>query len=135
MRFMSYEKDGGPESRVWGFFIVELKWLFSIVLLRFENGSRDAYHSHAFHAVSWLLSGRLSEERPVGWGSCLGSTLVWMLPSWRPIFTSRDNLHKVTSFGRSWVLSFRGPWASTWHEWEPTTGRMTVLSHGRRVVA
>ena len=45
-------KDGGPDSTVW-MYGIEVKWLFSILLLRFEDGSRDAYHSHAFDCVSW----------------------------------------------------------------------------------
>lgn len=61
MKFLYYGKNGGPESRVWGYFLIEIKSLFSIVLLRFENGSRDAYHTHAFHCFSWLLRGHLTE--------------------------------------------------------------------------
>lgn len=126
MRFFHYGKDGGPESTVWGFFLVELKSLFSIVLLRFENGSRDAYHGHAFNAVSWLLSGVLVELLPV-------RGMQGYLPSWRPIFTGRERVHQVRSVGRSWVLSFRGPWSDTWPEVLPD-GTRVDLTYGRRPV-
>lgn len=104
MRFLHYGKDGGPESTVWGLFLVEIKCLFSVVLLRFEDGSREAYHSHAFDAVSWVLRGNLLEEFLSG---------GWRLhhKGWLPILTRRTTFHKVTSLGRTWVLSFRGPWA------------------------
>lgn len=134
MKILSKMKDGGPESRVWGYFLIEWKRLFSIVLLRFEDGSRDAYHSHAFNAVSWVLTGCLIETRyDASRDPVFG--LFWpnvFRPSFRPVFTGRDNMHKVRSVGRTWVLSFRGPWRDTWEEMTPE-GRI-VLTHGRREV-
>ena len=50
-------KDGGPESTVTGYWLIEYKPLFSIVLLKFEGKSRDAFHTHAFNSLSWLISG------------------------------------------------------------------------------
>jgi len=38
-----------------------MTWLFSIVLLRFEGESRSNFHSHAFNAWTWLLSGSMVE--------------------------------------------------------------------------
>lgn len=127
MKFLKKLKDGGPESRVTGYFLVEIKSLFSIVLLKFEDGSRDAYHSHAFNAVSWLLSGELREMNIHGYRI----TRYW--PSFKPILTPREMFHKVTSIGTSWVLSFRGPWSETWQEYVPDKGDVT-LTHGRKVV-
>ena len=49
MKLFKYMKDGGPESTVWGYFLIEIKSLFTIVLLHFKNGSREAYHNHAFN--------------------------------------------------------------------------------------
>lgn len=48
--------DGGPESNVTAY-MVEFKSLFSIGFLRFAEGSRDAYHGHAFDCVNWVLPG------------------------------------------------------------------------------
>lgn len=128
MRLFHYGKDGGYESTVWGYFLIEVKALFSIVLLRFENGSRDAYHSHAFDCVSWVLRGRLEEQH-------LGGPLEIHEPSWRPVVTRRETIHRVTSIGRTWVLSFRGPWAARWLEFLPSEQRWVRLTHGRRVEA
>ena len=58
--------------------------LFSIALLVFEDGSREAYHEHAFNCVSWVLSGHLSENFMDGKGRPL-------VPSWRPFITRRSN--------------------------------------------
>lgn len=122
-------KDGGPESRVWGYFLIEWKRVFSVVLLRFEDGSRDAFHSHAFNAVSWVLRGRLAEHRRTR----LGTILSWFTPSVWPVVTTRANTHKVVSHGRTWVLSFRGPWAKTWCE--VVNGEVVTLTNGRKAVA
>lgn len=128
MRILFYGKDGGRESTVWGLWLVEIKRLFSIVLLRFEHGSREAYHNHAFDCVSWVLRGRLVEFN-------LGGDIKVYRPSWRPVRTYRDTFHKVHSDGRTWVLSIRGPWAPTWREYLPCEARFVTLGDGRREVA
>jgi hypothetical protein len=128
MKFLSYGKDGGPDSTVWGYWLVEIKRLFSIALLCFENGSRDAYHSHAFNAVSWVLKGQLREQEIDPETHGIG--LRGYTPSLRPIITKRSTMHKVTSVGRTWVLSFRGPWNDVWHELKD--GRDITLTHGRQ---
>jgi hypothetical protein len=128
MRFLATRKDGGLESRVTGFFLIEIKCLFSIVLLRFSDGSRDAFHTHAFNALSWVLRGRLTERhlsgREVGYG-----------PSVRPVFTYKDTFHRVTSTGTTWVLSFRGAWDDLWQEYIPATDESVLLTHGRHEIA
>ena len=130
MKLCYVGKDGGKESTVWGFWPIEIKSLFSVALLCFENGSREAYHSHAFNSVSWVLKGSLYED-------CIGGPFLGgrrHKAGFRPIYTSRTNMHKVTSIGRTWVLTFRGPWKDTWREWLPLEKRFRTLTHGRREV-
>jgi len=127
MRFLHYGKDGGEYSTVWGFFFIEIKKLFSIVLLCFENGSREAYHTHAFNSISFVLKGKLIEEHRCGGTGAYKPGIV-------PVFTYRDTFHKVTSVGRTWVLSFRGPWSQTWKEYIPSERRNVILTHGRKEV-
>lgn len=136
MKILQRSKDGGPLSRVWGYFLVELKALFSIVLLRFDDGSRDAYHSHAFGSVSWVLRGKLVEvELLPGFGrDYTANKLTEYRPSWRPVITRRSTYHRVVSIGTTWVLSFRGPWSKTWREYDPRTEVETTLTHGRKQV-
>lgn len=127
MKFLKLMKDGGPLSRVTGFFIVEMKSLFSVVVLHFAPGSREAYHTHAFNAVSWVLRGKLLEH-DIG-----GSSRVYAR-SFKPVFTSRSKFHKVESIGHTWAITFRGPWVDRWLEWIPAEHRKLMLTHGRRVV-
>lgn len=126
MKLFSWGKDGGPESAVWGLWLVEIKRLFSIVLLKFENGTRDASHDHAFNSISWLLKGRLVERH-------LDGRVEVHRPSWKPIVTKRTTFHQVESIGRSWVLSFRGPWSATWHEHTKADGIYTLAQGRRRI--
>ncbi len=128
MRILHKGKDGGPKSCVDGFWLIEIKGLFSVLLLRFNNGAREAFHTHAFNAYTWFLWGDLTEEfqdtAPRRYRRRL-----------HPKFTPRDLLHRVRSRGTSWVFTVRGPWADTWREWSPATNRYTTLTNGRRVVA
>ena len=128
MKLFSYEKDGGSESKVWGFFLIEAKRLFSVVLLHFKDGSRDAYHSHAFNSISWVLKGELNEQM-------LGGYSIVYKPSLKPVITRREYFHQVKSVGNTWVISFRGPWANTWKEFLPATQEILTLTHGRRILS
>jgi hypothetical protein len=118
----TFGKDGGPESKVWGHFF-EIKKLFSVVLLRFENGSREAYHSHAFNSLSLVIGPGFLEEKFLD-----GETKIHKAGDL--VKTQRHDFHKVTSHGRTWVLTFRGPWNDTWQEFTDERGFIT-LSHGR----
>jgi hypothetical protein len=131
MRFLTWRKDGGPLSKSWGFFAIEIKSLFSIVLLKFEPGSRDAYHTHAFGACSWLLKGKLVEDvRQTDRN--LARTNEYT-PSFSPILTPRHCFHKVVSVGTSYALTFRGPWKNRWSEYLPASNEFVTLSHGRTI--
>ncbi len=132
MKLFSLCKDGGPESHVWGYFAVEIKPLFSLVLLRFEDGSRDAYHNHAFNCISWVLKGHLTEHLVRDEYSDDLVDVNEYKPSLLPVLTFRDTRHKVVSHGRTWVISFRGPWTNSWKE--VVDGKEITLTHGRREV-
>lgn len=127
MKFLSVSKDGGPDSTVTAYWLVELKWLFSIALLRFDHGTRDVFHSHAFNSISWLISGALREDMFDG-------RSIYHPPGLWPITTKRTTVHRVFGLSpRSWALTFRGPWAKTWRE-ELPDGNTVTLSNGRVAV-
>jgi len=128
MKVFKLMKDGGPLSRVWGFFLIEAKTLFSIAFLYFKNGSREAYHTHAFNAISWVLWGKLIER------TIDGREFVYT-PSLIPIYTPRDRFHKVTSEGNTLAITFRGPWIAKWKEFLPHLRAFITLTHGRKEVA
>jgi len=141
MRFLEIVKDGGAESTVWAYVLIESKRFGSIMLLRFDHGTREAFHSHAFNSTSWVLrgGGLIEEFHPDSpeytEGSAGPGAMCFRvhLPSWRPVLTFRDTYHKVFSCGRTWVLTFRGPWAPTWRD-QAVGEPERVLTHGRREV-
>lgn len=127
MKILHCGKDGGPESKVTGFWLCEIKSLFSIALLRFDDGSRESYHSHAFNSISWVLKGKLMER-------FLRGVRLFHTPRLRPIITRRFHFHRVVSMGTTWVFTLRGPWRKTWMEFSPKDNSYTTLTHGRKVV-
>lgn len=139
-RLLWKAKDGGPDSNVTGYWLIECKRLFSIALLKFAPGSREAFHSHAFNALSWILRGKLREEVLIdGDFDLVGSYYVDLPASFKPVYTPRDRTHRVYSEGTTWAITFRGPWAKTWREFfQPKLGRKgkwVTLSDGRVVEA
>lgn len=122
MRLFKRSYDGGADSGVTGYWLIEAKNLFSIVLLRFSEGSREAFHSHAFNALTWWLKGSVTEQ------FVNGGEKRWK-PSITPKWTPRNCYHKILADEVSWAISFRGPWSKTWKEMK--NGREKILTHGR----
>jgi quercetin dioxygenase-like cupin family protein len=126
MRLFCKTKDGGKASPVDGYFLFEIKPLCSVVLLKFNSGGREAFHTHAFNAYTWFLSGSLREEKYDG-------SYYEYTRGVLPKHTPRENNHRVVAGRDSWCLSVRGPWTDTWTE--NTETKKTTLTHGRRVVS
>lgn len=126
MRSFEWSKEGGSESHVDGFFLIEIKSLFSIVLLRFRQGGREAYHSHAFNAFTFWLKG-------LAWEFLLnGKDHRWTAGMVK--FTPRNCFHRVEAIRDTWALSFRGPWSQMWREYLPESREFVTLTNGRKVV-
>ena len=120
MKLFHKSHDGGKNSGVTGYWLIEWKAGFSIVVLRFSKGTREAFHSHAFNALTWWLKGSVTEAFPN-----TAETIKWR-PSIFPKFTPKHNIHKIIADDVSWAISFRGPWDRTWQEQE--NGIQTTLT-------
>jgi hypothetical protein len=128
MKILFGAKDGGPESRVW-MWGIESKRFGSVLLLKFAAGSREAFHTHAFNAVSWVLRGGLKEY------VLPRAHVVQYTPSLRPIVTRRDRFHMVSGQATAtWAITLRGPWVGAWHEFLPRANRFITLTHGRKEI-
>lgn len=136
MKFFSKSSDGGKNSGVTGYYLVEIKPWFSIVLLKFNPGTREAYHEHAFNAWTWWIKGRVIERRlwfrfgAEGKNAFFVNT-AFKTGSWK--YTARGNCHRVKALETSWALSFRGPWVDTWREWRGD--HFVTLTHGRKEIS
>ena len=126
MRILQKVKDGGDSSTVDAFVLGEFKSLFSIILLRFNKGSRNNFHSHAFNAWTWFLFGSMDEHK-------IDGTVNTYRRSWIPKLTRKTNTHKVIAKQVSWCFTIRGPWEKTWLEVTPT-GKTITLTNGRVVI-
>ena len=129
MKFFSRSKDGGPESPVDAFFLFEIKSVGSVALLRFNKGGREAFHTHAFHALTWFLTGELIEESLLQDNT---TSFYHYKRSFLPKLTRREKNHRVFAKRTSWCLTIRGPWKDTWTE--DTEKATSVLTHGRKVL-
>jgi hypothetical protein len=123
MKLFQKSHDGGKDSGVTGYWLIEWKWLFSIVLLRFSKGSREAFHSHAFNAWTLWLKGSVVEEY------LTSEKYSWSPFKWK--YTPRTCFHKIIANETSWAISFRGPWADTWEEFKD--GKKYTLTSGRKL--
>lgn len=126
MRILSKVKDGGPDSNVDAYVLIEIKSLFSIMLLKFNKGSRENYHSHAFNALSIYLTGCTDEmfiNRP-----------TIRRKGFNIKYTPRNMFHKIFAYTNAWCLTFRGPWCDTWQEYNKESDKYTTLTHGRKEI-
>lgn len=135
-RLFYIKPDGGKDSGVTGYFLIEWKILFSIGLLHFKKGSREAYHTHAFNALSWWLKGSITEHKlNVIFNN---NELLEQYedikkdysPSIIPKYTSKNNFHKVIAHKDTWCLTFRSNWEDTWMEFKDN--KLIKLTHGRK---
>jgi len=138
MKFFKKMSDGGKDSGVTAYTLFEIKGLASVMLLHFRPGTREAFHSHAFNALTLWLKGSVTEERLVNawfvqnFGSIprIESRFFWA-GNWKK--TPVTNMHRIIAGKEgAWALTFRGPWKQTWQEWK--NGKFITLTHGREVV-
>lgn len=120
-------RDGGPSSPVDGYFLIEMKSLFSIALLKFNKGGREEFHTHAFDAFTWFLSGEMIEED-------FNGTAYKYQRSWMPKFTRISKNHRVKAARDSWCLTIRGPWQDTWTEDSIVDNTTTTFTHNRVIL-
>lgn len=125
MKLLKKSHDGGADSGVTGYWLIEWKSVFSIVLLRFSKGSREAFHTHAFNAWTLWLKGKVTEELYPS-----GRKYIWQPFQWK--YTPRNRFHKIVADEVSWCISFRGPWTSEWSEYKHN--RLYSLTHGRKEI-
>lgn len=125
-RFFYKKPDGGKDSGVTGYFLIEWKWLFSIGILKFNKGTREAFHNHAFNAVTFWISGDV-EEIMID-----GDVNEFCGPSVKSKYTPRNCYHKVRAIKTTYALTFRGPWNDTWNETKDN--KEITLTHGRNVL-
>ena len=125
MKFLKKSPDGGINSGTTAYFLIEIKSLFSIALLRFDNGSPERLHTHAFNAYTLWLKGKVIEQHRDGKRHFYQSGMFKT--------TKRSTFHKIIAMDTAWAISFRGPWTDTWQE-DRGGEELITLTHGRKEV-
>lgn len=125
--FFKKRKDGGPDSPVDAYFLIESKMFFTIALLKFNKGAREQFHTHAFDAFTWFLKGDLVEED-------INGTFYKYKRSLLPKLTRKDKNHRVKAKQTSWCFTIRGPWQKTWTEDDVSNNITTTFTSGREIV-
>jgi hypothetical protein len=130
MKLFAKAADGGKGSGVTAYFLIECKSLFSVALLHFAPGSREAYHEHAFNAWTLWLKGRVTEcilRQDMG----VEHRKLWW--PWDLKYTHRNRMHKILAGPEgAWCVTIRGPWSDRWREWR--NGKTVTLTHGRKEI-
>jgi len=121
-------KDGGKDSPVNAYFLVESKRFGSIAFLKFNKGGREVFHTHAFNALTWFIKGDLKEEDVNG-------NLYTYSKSFTPKLTPKDKNHRVSATVDSWCFTLRGSWCDKWVEYDRTKNQTTEFTHGRAIVS
>lgn len=127
MKLFTKAKDGGSESPVDAYFLFENKYVGSIAILKFNKGGREAFHTHAFDALTWFIKGDLIEE------DVSGDLLVYKR-SIKPKITLKSKNHRVIAKKDSYCITIRGRWVDTWTEYNKELNETTIFSWGRNKV-
>lgn len=115
-------KDGGKESNAYAYWLFEIKSFASIGLLKFDGKSREVYHNHAFDCIGLVLKGKLTEER-------INKPIRTFTPKVGLFIIYKNDFHKVSSDGITWVFTIRGIWNKEWQEIHKDY--LLTLSNGR----
>jgi len=122
--------DGGKGSGVTAYFLIEWKRFFSVALLHFAPGSREAYHEHAFNAWTLWLKGYVLEY-VMNIASGRDERNLWWPYDLK--YTPRNLMHKIIAGPEgAWCFTIRGPWVDQWREFKG--GRFRTLTHGRKEI-
>lgn len=122
------------------FTIIEIKYLFGIIVNIFNTDNQDRFHSHAFNAFSWMIRGYYYEEVIVSETDPSKYHPYWLGVSVitkkieKSRFIPKNYIHKITKSSPNAIsITFEGPWDKNWNEFFDD-GRIKHYSWGRKVL-
>lgn len=124
MRIFEKRKDGGEDSPVDAYFLIEWKSFISIALLKFNKGGRENYHTHAFNALTWFIKGDIVEEDVDGTKYKYRKSII-------PKITLKSKNHRVFAKTDSWCFTIRGAWVNKWTEYNKKADITMIYKTGR----
>lgn len=119
------------EGHIIAYTLFEHKSIFSIIVYNWKTITQNRFHSHAFPAVAFLLSGKYEQEIYKKGVVTANMVNQWMKPRWLP----RNYTHRVMKAdSNTWTIVFVGPWTKYWYEWFQDTNTWVKYTWGRKVV-
>lgn len=111
--------------------IFECKYLFSIILYNWKTIKQNRFHSHAFSAIAFLLSGAYEQEVYKNGQIRTEKVNNWLTPRYLP----KNYTHRIMKAeSRTWTIVFTGPWMKYWYEWFEDTNTWVKYTWGRKVL-
>jgi len=126
-KILHFDKTSLGVGDIQRFTILEIKYVFGIIINIFNTTDQDRFHSHAFHAFSLMVRGHYIEDVIDG-----NNIVTKKIEKYR--FIPRNYIHKIKGSSKNAIsITFEGPWESTWNEYFDS-GRIKTYTWGRKVL-
>jgi hypothetical protein len=120
------------DGHIIAYTLFESKYLFGIIVYNWKTIKQNRFHSHAFSALAFLLSGQYEEE--VYKNGLITKRTVNQL--FKPRFLPKKYTHRIlTAKPKTWTIVFTGPWIKYWYEWFEDTNTWIKYAWGRKVIS
>lgn len=120
------------DGHIIAYTVFEHKYLFSIIVYHWKTIKQNRFHSHAFAAIAFLLSGKYVQE--VYKNGIIEENVVnqWLSPRLLP----RNYTHRILKADpNTYTIVFTGPWMKYWYEWFQDTNTWVKYGWGRKVIS
>lgn len=111
--------------------VFECKYFGGIYFNIWKTEEHDRFHTHAFDAISIMLSGSYEEEQLLPDGTRRRIKVAAPLVRWIP---RTSNHRMLRAAERTMSITLTGPWDRLWSETLHPSGKRRFLTWGRRVV-
>lgn len=120
------------DGHITAYTLFEHKYLFSIIIYNWKTIRQNRFHSHAFAAIAFLLSGKYEQEVYKN-----GKISIQIVDQWlKPRYLPRNYTHKILKADPStYTIVFTGPWMKYWYEWFQDTNTWVKYGWGRKVIS
>lgn len=111
--------------------LFESKRNFGIILYHWKTIKQNRFHSHAFPAYAFLLSGSYTEEVIEN-----GEIVTKVVDQrFKRRFIPRNYVHRILEAKpKTWTIVFTGKWSEYWYEYFPTTKIWRKYTWGRKKI-
>jgi len=119
------------EGHIIQYTLFEWKKLFSIIIYHWKTIKQNRFHSHAFPAYAFLLSGKYIEE-VIENGKVVQKTVN---QRFKPRFIPKKYIHRILrAEPRTWTIVFVGRWMDYWFEYFDNKKIWVKYSWGRKKI-